>query len=736
MRRRMKCLLATLLLALGLLLPEFSMDAVAYGDPMIVVSLGDSYSSGEGIEPFYGQDKPWDERVRDLDWLAHRSQLSWPGQIQIPGYSGSMKDYRQTEASTADCQWYFAASSGAVSSNVYLTTQNKEAHKMIQQTYPGMLGNFMVTYYNSVDLPKQIEIFDKIEGGVDYVTMSIGGNDVGFADIITTCVTGSTYLGSEKLSDQMEALWADIEFTKLGLKNAYEAIEMKAGPQAAIIIAGYPKLLEKEGKGWAISREEATTVNKNVTLFNNTISDLIAQCRADGMNIHFVSVEDAFDANGGHQAYSDDPWINEVILGTKSQDLKTVAVSSAYSIHPNARGAQAYAECVNAKIAEIENAKKTGTLSGTICEASDRTTPVRYTDINIYRNDGSYAYRASGDANGYYSLTMEEGDYKVDIDALGYIPFTAYATVTQSENTYMETFLLVEGEVGEQGKATGTITNALTGRGVSDATIEVRDGWNNLDKGSVIATTSTGSSGAYSLTLPLGNYTLAVSKDGFITGAVNIIVQRGTTANQNGSITPLISGEDYRIVLTWGADPRDLDSHMVGSLENGNSFHVYYSRKSQYDGSIEVCNLDVDDTSGYGPETVTLKATSNNPYYYYIYHFSGNGTVATSEATIKVYQGSELVAKFNVPTDQGSGRYWNVFAIVDGQLVTKNTITSSPDTNYASSPVSTFALRRESSYASVSSGDSVDTCMTVSSGDIEMISASEMREGTEPKDGM
>lgn len=27
-------------------------------DPVIVVSLGDSYSSGEGIEPFYGQDKP------------------------------------------------------------------------------------------------------------------------------------------------------------------------------------------------------------------------------------------------------------------------------------------------------------------------------------------------------------------------------------------------------------------------------------------------------------------------------------------------------------------------------------------------------------------------------------------------------------------------------------------------------------------------------------------------------
>ena len=39
----------------------------------IVVSLGDSYSSGEGIPEFYGQNKKWEEKVYDEDWLAHRS---------------------------------------------------------------------------------------------------------------------------------------------------------------------------------------------------------------------------------------------------------------------------------------------------------------------------------------------------------------------------------------------------------------------------------------------------------------------------------------------------------------------------------------------------------------------------------------------------------------------------------------------------------------------------------------
>ena len=155
-------------------------------------------------------------------------------------------------------------------------------------------------------------------------------------------------------------------------------------------------------------------------------------------------------------------------------------------------------------------------------------------------------------------------------------------------------------------------------------------------------------------------------------------------------MTPTLSGNNYRIVLTWGANPRDLDSHVVGTLSNGNSFHTYYSHKSQYDGNTEVCNLDVDDTSSYGPETITLNATTDNPYYYYIYRYGGSGTLSSSNAQVRVYQGGNLLGTFNVPTDQGNGDYWNVFAIVNGKFVVKDTITSDADINYAS--VSTNAL--------------------------------------------
>ena len=98
----------------------------------------------------------------------------------------------------------------------------------------------------------------------------------------------------------------------------------------------------------------------------------------------------------------------------------------------------------------------------------------------------------------------------------------------------------------------------------------------------------------------------------------------------------------------------------------------------------------MDDTTSYGPETITLNPVASGTYYYYIYRYAGSGTVASSGAKITVYQGENEVAVFNVPTDQGGGDYWNVFAIKDGQLIIQNTITSSKDVSYAS-PIATLA---------------------------------------------
>jgi len=659
-------------------------DVEQYYDPVVIVSLGDSYSAGEGNEPFYGQDKPILEKMENKDWLAHRSRDSWPAKLKVPGIDGSAINYRVTgtPGGTNPMEWYFAAVSGAESKHIYELCQLKTSI-----IYSGM--NYNANYfYNKTEtyFPLQLDVFDNIDKPVDYVTLTIGGNDAGFVDIITTAMTEPSGLwGDVDLADKLASIDMDSLISKL--KTTYNKIEEAAGGQAAILVGGYPKLLHSTFL--LVSESEATLVNNSVSMFNDKIEDLVEECAADGMNIHFVDIETEFDNNGGHEAYSSDPWINKVYLGHKEQDIDWTSPVSSYSMHPNSAGTDAYARCFNAKIAELEEeGLQTGTLSGQICKASDRLAPVTNATIQLYK-DGEEFRSFQANSDGSYNLTLPVGEYRIVIESPGFIEFEAYAVVTEGSNFYMETFLLVAGEEGETGTAYGSITSALSGSGVSDVSLTVRDGWYNTSHGGIITTTSTNSIGYYSLSLPIGNYTLCAEKDGYISTSMNVIVQKEDSGPQNGSITPNLTGNEYRIVLEWAAEPSDLDSHVEGTLIDGTGFHVYYSHKSQMDGEFEVCNLDVDDVTGYGPETITLQITNDdNPYYFYVFNYSGQFGYDTaldySAANVKVFKGTELLAEYNVlPNIMGVGLYWNVFAINNGEIILNNTISDSADISYA-----------------------------------------------------
>lgn len=301
------------------------------------------------------------------------------------------------------------------------------------------------------------------------------------------------------------------------------------------------------------------------------------------------------------------------------------------------------------------------------------------------------------DGTGNYDVKVNRAVYTVFVFADGYRSYKVENVDLSSwfnMNYYMETIYLTPAAWRDDTQnvfASGKIINALTGENLEGVTIKFRSGSNNqsgayiqTDAGLDIELTTDDSGQYYTAALSVGNYTLEASKDGFITGYSNIISGNSVIcSNQNVSLTPELNADTIRIVLTWGENPSDLDSHVEGTLSNGDSFHVYYGYPSQYDGDVEVCNLDVDDISSYGPETITLNPTNENPYYYYIHRYYGFGTVASSGAQVKVYQGGNLLATFNVPTDQGNDDYWNVFAIVNGELVVQNTITFDRDISYA-----------------------------------------------------
>lgn len=300
--------------------------------------------------------------------------------------------------------------------------------------------------------------------------------------------------------------------------------------------------------------------------------------------------------------------------------------------------------------------------------------------IRAYDENDDRVGSVRSDSSGSFSMSLSAGTYTLEISAGSYKKGKVSVTVDSDGTVYVETFLLVSNTF-DMGSANGIITNSITETPVSDVTVRFRKNWNNRT-GAVVASTTSNSSGYYEINdLKVGLYTIEYYKSGYISGYANIFVLLGST--HNVVISPVTSSGVYRIVLTWGVNPSDLDSHVYGTLSDNNTFHVYYSHKSQYDGEREICNLDVDDVTGFGPETITLTPNVTKPYYYYVYRYSGSGSIASSGAQVKVYSGDTLVRTFNAPTDQGTSDYWNVFAIVDGELVVSNTITSYADTSYA-----------------------------------------------------
>jgi len=523
------------------------------------------------------------------------------------------------------------------------------------------------------------------------------------------------------------------------LVKTYQKVEEKAGKQAVILVAGYPQLLDPSGKGMAINQYEALLVANNVSKFNDLFLDIISTLAGSStaatrtehhsmieeviaanytsntpMNIHFVDVERAFI---GHAAYSVDAngdvdeWINGIIMPCKDEDLDHDGFVSSYSIHPNKRGAQAYAECVNAKIREIEASKMYKKVSGVITIADTDTDmtnnqPLGMAEIRI-SNIGVLYDITYSNCSGQYTLdNIPAGTYTLKVSKSGYITVTETIVVDDSDTEviYNITIEAISESHNGFGYVSGTIYDVGTGLPVSGLTLYVREGLGNTT-GNVIVSQEMGDSTGYAFkALPAGNYTIEIvdertgisEEERYITSSFHIKVLGDICIdNQNGYVSNGITSETLRIVLTWGAQPYDLDSHLIVPTADGGKYHIFYGDKTY--GSQ--ADLDVDDTDSYGPETVTIRSFNEGIYTYAIHDYSNGGAeystaMAASGAQVKVYRGTQLIATYNVPSNL-DGTLWTVFTYngVTKQLTTVNTM--SYDSSSGGSLLSTFALEPE-----------------------------------------
>ena len=376
----------------------------------VIVGLGDSFSSGEGIEPFYDQDLPIEQKIKSQDWLAHRSTKAWSGLLTLNDddsgicYQMNLSKYDKNEPNE-EAHWYFAATSGAETINLY--------SEQIKNYY---LKSGNKIYNDSEKITEQLKIFEEVKNNnqkADYVTLTLGGNDVGFTQVITSIAKTSFYVTPYDTTELiMEKLQMLEMATVNSLEIAYKKIHEAAGEQATIIVAGYPHLFcptinthSSNMTGIMFSLPERIIVNSCVDILNNEIQFIIDDLQKENIDIHYVSVVEEFD---GHGAYSLNPYINPIDITPESQDLDYRFKNddginpSAYSMHPNDKGAEAYARCVQAKIDELEKRDSSGNSSPIV--------PIETTKPNSLNNNSNQSGSAAPNQSNNSSSTRPQAE--------------------------------------------------------------------------------------------------------------------------------------------------------------------------------------------------------------------------------------------------------------------------------------------------------------------------------------
>jgi lysophospholipase L1-like esterase len=220
-----------------------------------MTSLGDSYSSGEGTNVY-------DEHRQAQK--CHRGPLAWPRILQDESDSIAEIDHR--------------ACSGAK------TSQLLEDYK----------GN-----------PKQVDATNP-DSDVDLVTLTIGGNDAGFAGIISECYrpksTCADVPTSKKFHKKLRSL-----VTRLVVET-YPAIRA-AYPDAEIHHVGYPQIIPPPGTepvrcGWLGEDEQMAAVE--------ILRDLNFAVQEAAFRAGDVGYVDVTYALSGHELCTRNSWVGPI----------------------------------------------------------------------------------------------------------------------------------------------------------------------------------------------------------------------------------------------------------------------------------------------------------------------------------------------------------------------------------------------------------------------------------------
>lgn len=218
-----------------------------------------------------------------------------------------------------------------------------------------------------------------LSSATQYVTISVGGNDAGFADVLTECAQPWWASDCDGAIDDAQRY---INNTMPGaLSELYSRIDTRA-PGAMVVVVGYPRLFMGKdcNAGTWFSPHEQTRLNQTADMLNSKTS---AQASAAGF-----SFADPTSRFLGHAVCDDAEWINGLSNPVKeSYHPNRPGQSSGYqplvgplltgtSMAVTSRTLRAAAESAEALAAkQREYAELDASIEPKVFEAPDQTTP-------------------------------------------------------------------------------------------------------------------------------------------------------------------------------------------------------------------------------------------------------------------------------------------------------------------------------------------------------------------------
>ncbi|GAB2749540.1 SGNH/GDSL hydrolase family protein [Streptomyces bullii] len=132
------------------------------------------------------------------------------------------------------------------------------------------------------------------------VSVTVGGNDAGFADVMTTCVLQS----DSACISRINTAKAYVDSTLPGkLDSVYSAIRSKA-PNARVVVLGYPRFYKLGTSCLGLSETKRKAINDAADHLDTAIAK-----RAAGHGFTFGDVRSTFT---GHEICSGSSWLHSV----------------------------------------------------------------------------------------------------------------------------------------------------------------------------------------------------------------------------------------------------------------------------------------------------------------------------------------------------------------------------------------------------------------------------------------